>query len=99
MNSIDKRGGYPTKAAWPFGPFQEIDMFPSASPALPRMHFAFAVSWLARLLHRVAMGLAERHRQAVAYRELRLLDEHTLRDIGLSHRVAAEWPRARHDVW
>ena len=40
----------------------------------------------------------QRHRRAVARGELRSIDEHTLRDIGLSHRAAAESKRVR-DVW
>lgn len=46
----------------------------------------------------VADALKTSHRRAVARRELRSIDEHTLRDIGLSHRAAAEWPRQR-DAW
>jgi tetratricopeptide (TPR) repeat protein len=37
----------------------------------------------------------ERHRHAVAWREPRSIDEPTPRDIGLSHRAAAEWPAVR----
>ena len=59
---------------------------------------AFDVEWPARAWHYLRSALQERHRRAVAWRELRSLDEHTMRDIGLSHRAAAEWPRIR-DEW
>ena len=43
-----------------------------------------------RLAHLVVSMLAARHRRAVAYRDLLSLDAHMLRDLGLSHRAAAE---------
>ena len=74
-------------------------MFPSSTSALPYAHLPFAVAWFARGWRRVAKALAERRRLGVASRELQSLDEHTLRDIGLSHRAAAQWPLVRHDAW
>jgi len=44
---------------------------------------------------RIALLQQERHRRAVARRELRSMDESTLRDLGLSHRAAAEWTHIR----
>jgi uncharacterized protein YjiS (DUF1127 family) len=44
---------------------------------------------IAQLARRVACFLAAQHRRAVAYRDLQLLDDRMLRDIGLSHRAAA----------
>ncbi|MGZ5130306.1 MAG: hypothetical protein ACXWIG_05220 [Caldimonas sp.] len=51
-----------------------------------------------RFFHRIAQRargavatLVERHRSAIAYRDLQLLDERVLRDIGLSHRAAVEF--------
>ena len=52
-----------------------------------------AAGWLAlpaHLLRRAARALTERHSRAVAYRDLQALDSHTLRDLALSHRAAAE---------
>jgi len=46
---------------------------------------------LRRASRRLARFVIERHRRAVAYRDLRSLDEYMLRDIGLSHRAASEW--------
>jgi hypothetical protein len=57
----------------------------------------FGARWLRRALRRVARALSERHRRAVAYRDLGSLDEYMLRDIGLSHRAASEWQSQRHD--
>ncbi|WP_339089567.1 DUF1127 domain-containing protein [Variovorax paradoxus] len=54
--------------------------------------------WPGFAWRRVADALRKSHRRAAARRELRSIDEHTLRDIGLSHRAAAEWPRQR-DAW
>lgn len=41
------------------------------------------------LLRRVVQHLQRRRDDARAWRELQLLDDHGLRDIGLSHRAAA----------
>ena len=52
--------------------------------------------WMAlplHLLRRTAHAMAENRRHAIAYRDLREVDAHTLRDIGLSHRAAAEASR------
>jgi uncharacterized protein YjiS (DUF1127 family) len=52
-----------------------------------------AAGWLAspaHLLRRAARALAERHSRAVAHCDLQALDSHMLRDLGLSHRAAAE---------
>lgn len=52
--------------------------------------------WLAspaRLAHHVACALADRHQRALAYRDLQSLDAYMLRDLGLSHRAAAECQR------
>ena len=62
------------------------------------VHHACTPRWPAVAWRRLADALRERHRRAVARRELRAIDERTLQDIGLSHRAAAEWPRPR-DVW
>jgi hypothetical protein len=58
----------------------------------------FGARWLRRASRRVARALVERHRRAVAYRDLRSLDEYMLRDIGLSHRAASEWWNQRRDT-
>jgi len=50
----------------------------------------FSSAW-----RRLAAALTEHRRRAAARSELSSLDERTLRDIGLSHRAAAEWPRSR----
>jgi uncharacterized protein YjiS (DUF1127 family) len=62
------------------------------------VHRACTLCWPASARRRLAAALSEHHRRAVARRELRSIDERTLRDIGLSHRAAAKWPRPR-DVW
>lgn len=46
-----------------------------------------------RLAGRAARTLADRRRRAIAYRDLQSLDAQLLRDIGLSHRAAAECAR------
>ena len=59
---------------------------------------ATPVSWhLApwRLARLVVSILTTRQRRAVAYRDLMSLDAHMLRDLGLSHRAAAERPYDR----
>jgi hypothetical protein len=50
------------------------------------------LQWPARARRRVLNALEERHRRVVAWRDLRSIDEATLRDIGLSHRAAADRP-------
>ena len=72
-------------------------MFHSSSHVLRAFHSTFGVAWLTRAARRVAHALTERRRRAVAYRDLKSLDEHALRDIGLSHRSVAEWPHMRHE--
>jgi hypothetical protein len=52
---------------------------------------------LARIVRRIMSDLAERRLRAIAYRDLRLLDAHTMRDIGLSHRAAADHPSNEAD--
>lgn len=59
---------------------------------LQGIHPAGWVALPARLARRAARALAERHRRAIAYRDLQSLDAYMLRDIGLSHRAAAEYP-------
>ena len=54
---------------------------------------AFGTAWLRLSLRRMADAWMQRRRRAAHRRELRSLDEHALRDIGLSHRAAAEWPQ------
>jgi len=53
------------------------------------------IAWLTHLRRRIADAMADRRHHAAYRRDLQRLDEHTLRDIGLSHRAAAEWPQAR----
>ena len=48
-----------------------------------------------RLARLVVSVLTTRQRRAVAYRDLMSLDAHMLRDLGLSHRAAAERPYDR----
>jgi hypothetical protein len=72
--------------------FQHLGRFPRAMP------FASEAEWPVRTWRRVTNAFEERRRRLVAWRELRSMDEHTMRDIGISHRAAAEWPRVR-DVW
>ena len=48
---------------------------------------------LRRLLQDVRRAQAARQRRADAYRDLASLDAQMLRDLGLSHRAAAESPR------
>jgi uncharacterized protein YjiS (DUF1127 family) len=43
-----------------------------------------------RVLRRLQHAARSAQQRAIAQRDLRSLDEHTLRDIGLSHRAAAE---------
>ena len=45
-----------------------------------------------------ARAVARNHKQAKARDELRTLDEHMLRDVGLSHRAAAESFRGGRDI-
>jgi hypothetical protein len=47
--------------------------------------------WPLRAWGRISAAFEQMHRRAVAQRELRSIDEATMRDIGLSHRAAAEW--------
>ncbi|MEJ8821221.1 DUF1127 domain-containing protein [Variovorax humicola] len=54
-------------------------------------------AWFGRLSLRIAEAMAARRRRVDAYRDLQSLDEHALRDIGLSHRAVAEWPRVGCD--
>lgn len=56
------------------------------------IHPAGWVAFPARLVRRAARALVERHRRAIAYRDLQSLDAYMLRDIGLSHRAVAEYP-------
>ena len=48
-------------------------------------------------MHRASRAWARRRRAAIAQRDLRSLDGHALRDIGLSHRAAAEGSRGPRD--
>jgi uncharacterized protein YjiS (DUF1127 family) len=57
---------------------------------LQHIHAGGWIALLAHLRRSAARVLAERHSRAVAYRDLRTLDNHMLRDLGLSHRAAAE---------
>jgi uncharacterized protein YjiS (DUF1127 family) len=50
-------------------------------------------AWFRRMSRRLACMLAARRRRLNGYRDLQLLDERALRDIGLSHRAAADSPR------
>ncbi|VTU33055.1 MULTISPECIES: hypothetical protein [unclassified Variovorax] len=59
---------------------------------------ALEFEWPARAWRRLSDAWVALHRRALARRDLRSIDERTLRDIGLSHRAAAEWPRIR-DEW
>jgi len=56
---------------------------------------ALALRWLRLATHRVARAWRAHRLRAAARRDLRSIDERTLRDIGLSHRAAADWPRVR----
>jgi hypothetical protein len=58
-------------------------------------HWALMLEGMSRALRRVSQALQERHHRAVSRRELRCMDEYTLRDLGLSHRAAVERPRVR----
>jgi uncharacterized protein YjiS (DUF1127 family) len=58
---------------------------------LQAKHSAGRVALSAHLARSAARVLAKRHRRAIAYRDLQTLDSHMLRDIGLSHRAAAEY--------
>lgn len=53
------------------------------------------IAWLTLISHRIADVWAQRRRRAAHRRDLQSLDEYAFRDIGLSHRAAAEWPQAR----
>ena len=46
---------------------------------------------VARAALRAGRALSERRRNTAALRDLHLLDERALRDLGLSHRAAAEF--------
>lgn len=48
--------------------------------------------WPAQIARTAIGALAARHRRAVACRDLQSLDAYMLRDLGLSHRAAAEFP-------
>lgn len=57
------------------------------------MPTTFGIAWLTLLQHRIADAWTERQRRAAHRRDLQSFDEHALRDIGLSHRAAAERPQ------
>ena len=57
----------------------------------------FGTALLTLLRRSVANAWEERRRRAAERRDLRSLDEYALRDIGLSHRAAAEWTQAPRD--
>jgi uncharacterized protein YjiS (DUF1127 family) len=59
------------------------------------IHRALTLRWPASAWRHAARAWKESRQRAVARRELRSIDERTLRDIGLSHRAAAEWPCVR----
>ena len=60
---------------------------------------ARALAWIERVRHRIARALLRRRRRAAAYRDLELLDAVALRDLGLSHRAAAEASHGNDDAW
>lgn len=72
-------------------------MFPFFGAPLQILDSSRRIGWLRRASRRLARFVVERHRRAVAYRDLRSLDEYMLRDIGLSHRAASEWGRKGSD--
>lgn len=52
---------------------------------------------LTRLHRSIAHAWDVRRRRAAERRDLKSLDEYGLRDIGLSHRAAADWPQSPRD--
>jgi uncharacterized protein YjiS (DUF1127 family) len=70
-------------------------MFRFVHRLLQDLHLAGWLASPARLAHHVASAVAERHQRTLVYRELQSLDASMLRDLGLSHRAAAECPRDR----
>lgn len=62
-----------------------------ASQALP---VPFGMDWFMRLPYRIADAWAVHQRRAAHRRALYSLDEHGLRDLGLSHRAVAEGPHS-----
>jgi uncharacterized protein YjiS (DUF1127 family) len=72
---------------------EETAMFRFFRSPLQGIHAAGWAALPMRLAGRAARTLADRRRRAMAYRDLQSLDAQLLRDIGLSHRAAAECPR------
>lgn len=71
---------------------EENTLFRFFRRLLQDIHPAGWLALSAHLARSAARVLAERHRRAIAYRDLQTLDSHMLRDLGLSHRAAAEYP-------
>ena len=67
------------------------------SHATQVMHPTFGTALLTLLRRSIANAWEERRRRAADRRDLRSLDECALRDIGLSHRAAADWPQSPRD--
>jgi uncharacterized protein YjiS (DUF1127 family) len=67
---------------------------PLSHHAPQAMPTSFGMAWLTPLRQRIVDAWAARRRRSAHRRDLQLLDEHALRDIGLSHHAAAEWPHS-----
>jgi uncharacterized protein YjiS (DUF1127 family) len=76
---------------------KEIEMNHPLSHAPRAMPPAFGITLLTLLRLSIASAWEERRRRAAERRDLQSLDEHALRDIGLSHRAAADWTQSPRD--
>ena len=57
------------------------------------LHLLHYWTFFAHAAQRAARAYRDWRRAAIAHREVQLLDDHALRDLGLSHRAAIE-PRS-----